>query len=553
MKVQTAGRTAELWPISPDRIAPIPSKERGKLLSGFATIEEDGVLRRKASVEFTPETIIHFKLLDPANPINGIAPLRAASRAVDTDNSQVNWNKAGMDNRGVFDGIFSFAETLMPEQAVTIAQLIREKFSGGSNARKPLVLGSNAKYQRLSISPAEMDFIDSRKFNREEIMSIFGVPLQLVGSEESATYNNFSESLRIFWMTTIVPLLDDMADTLNLSLSSELSEGLRVGYDVSSVEAMRESEDTKVDVVKKYWDMGVPLSVLNEKMNLGLDAFDEWDKPFSGSKAPAQQTQAGRANHWQLRETRNFPSEKRSRDKLAEGPVNDAFLDLLKQQRKDVFEAMDLGPVSDETIQALIASDRDKWMGVMNRAATAVALDAADGVVVSSDGRALLEMTRRGGEYREITAGIESLIEEYLAVEAWMLTDLSNIEETTVSRVIEQLRNGISEGMTTQQIKQAIDDVGVFGPSRSLMLARTLSGTAASIGQFAGAVEAGATEKEWATSGREVRDIHIARAGERVPILDRFSNQGYGAPRYPLDPVLEPADRVNCVCAMLFH
>jgi len=549
------GATLELWPISPDRLAPVPSADRGKLIDGYHILNEQGVQESRISAEYTPQTVIAFKLLDPASPLNGISPLKAAARAVDTDNAQTDWNKAGMDNRGVFDGVFSFSETLSPDQAKTMTQRIKEKFLGRGNARKPLVLGSNAKYQRVSISPAEMDFINSRKFNREEIMSIFGVPPQLVGSQEASTYNNFAASLRIFWLTTIIPLLDDMADTFSLAFADELPEGTRIGYDISCIEAMRESEDEKAALVKRYWDMGVPMSVLSERFKIGFDPFDGWDKPFSGSKpAPNGPTPSESATQargaWRLRQNRNPETEFRARDQLAEGPVQGIFLELLRGQRKRLFQALDDGQTDEGAIYALIATDAPAWQEAMEKMATTVAVDGFDGVAVAMDGRAL---ARRRTERRdELGAAAMALIEQYLQVEGWMLTDLSHIQATTVAQIIDQLRNGLQEGQTVQQIKQAIDDVGVFGPERSLMLARTLAGTAASIGQLAGATAAGATEKQWVTAGFEVREHHTAREGERVPIDGRFSDQGYGAPRYPLDPVLEPGDRVNCRCGMLF-
>ena len=101
-------------------------------------------------------------------------------------------------------------------------------------------------------------------------------------------------------------------------------------------------------------------------------------------------------------------------------------------------------------------------------------------------------------------------------------------------------------------IQQAILDLGVFSEARALMLARTLAGTAASVGQLSGAMVAGATKKVWMTSTFEVRDIHKKRAGELTSIDGTFSDQGYGAPRYPLDPALGPADRINCRCSMVF-
>jgi len=66
-------------------------------------------------------------------------------------------------------------------------------------------------------------------------------------------------------------------------------------------------------------------------------------------------------------------------------------------------------------------------------------------------------------------------------------------------------------------------------------------------------IEAGATKKTWVTSGFEVRDTHAARSGETVGIDERFSAQiGSIGPRFPGDPDVDVADRVNCRCALTF-
>ena len=165
-RVVSGGRTVELWPISPDRLAPIPSKNPGLLVDGYEYTDENGA--RKRSEEYTTDNVVHFKLLDPSKPYLGIGPLQAAAKAVDLDNEQQNWNKSAMQNRGVFDGVFTFKDYLDGTQFDMIREKIKEKWSGADNARTPGVLGADAKYQRMSVTPAELDFINSRKMNRDD-------------------------------------------------------------------------------------------------------------------------------------------------------------------------------------------------------------------------------------------------------------------------------------------------------------------------------------------------------------------------------------------------
>ncbi len=556
-RVKSGNRTMELWPISPDRLSPVPAKEQGKLIAGYTT-QQGG---KRISAEYTIDNIVHFKLLDPSNPITGISPLEAAAKAVDTDTEQQNWNKSAMQNRGVMDGVFTFDQDLTESQFDFIKAKIQERFSGARNARVPGIVGSKAKYQRLSITPAEMDFLESRKFNREEIFIIFGVPPQLAGAQDSSTYNNFATSKRIFWENTLIPLLDDMADTFNMAFADELQEGYRIGYDVSDVTALRENEDEKSKTAKQYWEMGVPVSMLNDKMGLGLSEYEGWDKPWSGGKAPyvnaagnaldtdgTIKAEASRSErrHWHLipTENRNYEDEQARRDEQAEGWVKDTFIKLLDEQREAVFKALERNEDPSEIIKA----DHDNWLKAMRKMATTIAYDFAGTVVVGERGAKPSMETRDTAN-----TVLDELITAYLITENIMLEDLSHLEATTAAAIIEQVADAVANNATTQQLQQAIIDTGIYNETRALMLARTLAGTAASIGQMAGGKAAGATIKEWMNSGFEVRDIHITRGGEQVDIDDKFSDQGYGAPRYPLDPNLQPADRVNCRCSMVFE
>lgn len=133
--------------------------------------------------------------------------------------------------------------------------------------------------------------------------------------------------------------------------------------------------------------------------------------------------------------------------------------------------------------------------------------------------------------------------------------DLDYIYGHTDTVLANALQDMVVEGKTVQDVKQALKDAGIFDPARALTCARTLAGTATSVGQIRGANAAGATHKTWRDSGFNVRDQHIARNGETVEIGKRFSpkfGESFG-PMFPGDPASAPADRINCRCAMSFE
>jgi len=366
-KVTVGGKTTELWPLSPDKTAPVAGTAAGEWVRRFDRKGPSG-----STVEsYLPNEIIHLLLPNPANPLQGVSPLEAAARAVDTDVAQLNFNKAAMDNRGVLDGIFVFKD-LAVAQWDTVREKIRELYTGSANARTPGVLSAEADYIRTGMTPAEMDFLNSRKFNRDEIMLIFGVPPQLIGAQESSTFNNFSASQRIFWEQTILPLLRKMQAGLQHSLQEELRDGEEIVPDTSRIAALQDNVKDRVAASKDLWDMGVPVASLNSRFELGLKDVPNADLPWSGNPPssapkPSPSQTASSSVRLDTRSSHAFDMEWRAVDKqreeLAQGVGFETMKTLMESQRDAVLKAIDEGadPI------AAIQETRQEWLDAVGK------------------------------------------------------------------------------------------------------------------------------------------------------------------------------------------
>lgn len=539
-KADTSTRqTKELWPISPDRIRPIESADNSVYVDGYKLRKASGVFQKDP--EYTPETVIHIALTNPAQPLSGISPLQAVAKTVDADVSQQTWNASTMQNRGVVDGVFTFKENLDKLQSDTIMKRIADKFSGIFNARKPLIIGSNATYTRMSLTAAEMDFLESRKFNRDEIFSIFGVPPQLGGSQEASTYNNFSASMRIFWEATLIPLLTLISTELTNSFQDQLSNGRYISNDLSNIAALKDNEAEVAATAKLYSDMGVPFQKINEKFELGITEYEGWDQPFKGGvKSPGESESRGLILI--PNERRNASKEAEKRLKIAEGPGLDAYAELLDNQRKAVYNALEKG---EDPVSEVRRFDQD-FITLTTNLVVSVAAQFANTVVVDTRGNPL-NFDRR-------SAIEDALIQEFLLEEGYILSEVSAIQENTIKIILDQVSNASDQGFNYEELRRALDDTGIFSAERALRIARTEVGTAASIGQISSAKIAGADYKTWQTAGTETREAHTKRQGEEVGIDARFSKQiSLVGPRFPVDPQISASDRINCDCFMTFR
>jgi HK97 family phage portal protein len=256
----------ELWPINPH-----PLKINVFSDGTIQSYELCQPLRR-----FEPQDICHFKTTNPSSLYIGQAPLQSAGKAVDVDTSAQDWQKISMQNRGVPDFMVSYDDMLTEDQIQQVQDLLRQRTGAGS-AREPLVT-SKAKIQQLSLSPVEMDFMHTRRFSREEVCSVYGVPSALIAEMGAVNLANSETARRLFWLDTVIPLADEIIDSINHCLTPEFGDPsvIRVTYDTSNIPALQENYGDKITNAQKLWSMGVPLATINKRLELG---FDEAELP----------------------------------------------------------------------------------------------------------------------------------------------------------------------------------------------------------------------------------------------------------------------------------
>lgn len=271
-KVRAGGVPVELFPLGPDLTKPVPAERRGKLISHYERkLSTKDNRRSKPDVETIPvEDVVHVMLPDPSNLLWGASPLMAAARIVDTDVEAVNWNKVSLQNRAVYDTVVTFNRNLSVQEWQEARRQLREQHQGSKSAYNPWVLGNDAKVDRVSLTPVEMDFILSRKLNRESICGIYGVPLPVAGIMEDATSSHPDVYWKMHWISTVLPYLDRLMSVFNRSLAREFGRDVLLWYDTSNVDALRENFHEKVRSSKMLWSAGVPFDIINQYLRMGF-------------------------------------------------------------------------------------------------------------------------------------------------------------------------------------------------------------------------------------------------------------------------------------------
>lgn len=156
--------------------------------------------------------IMHLKAINPLDDHLGLGCLGAASGPVAIHNAATSWNKALLDNAARPSGALVYdsgkdGAVLSAEQFARLKAEMEAAYQGAINAGRPMLLEGGLKWQALSMTPAEMDFVALKASAAREIALAFGVPPMLLGLPGDNTYANYKEANKALWRQTILPLM----------------------------------------------------------------------------------------------------------------------------------------------------------------------------------------------------------------------------------------------------------------------------------------------------------------------------------------------------------
>jgi HK97 family phage portal protein len=215
----------ELHVLRPDRMRALLGP-RGRVAGWEHRVGPDVRMLARETDGFLP--VLHLRLFHPAHDFEGHAPLEAAARAVDIHNAGGAWTKALIDNAARPSGalVYSGAEELTDDQLRDLREDLERIYQGPGNAGRPIVLQGGLDWKPMSLSPADMDFIEARHMAAREIALAFGVPPMLLGIPGDATYSNYREANIAFWRMTVLPLVNRVARAISAWLEPRLQGGL---------------------------------------------------------------------------------------------------------------------------------------------------------------------------------------------------------------------------------------------------------------------------------------------------------------------------------------
>ena len=235
-----AGRVVGLYPLRMDLLRPVAGKT---LDAPVVAYEYTGAGRL---TRFPPEDICYFSYFDPLNESGGFPPLAVGMDNVDADNLATKFIQYFFRRGAMLGGLLSTEQKLDNDEVDFLREKWRQQYAGMQHWGEMAVLSHGATYQQLGISMTDMAFTELREMSESRICMIFGVPPILIHALvglKHATYSNFEQAQKIFWVNTLAPLYGRLEDKISMNLGPEFGDGVKVVLALDEAAAMQESRD----------------------------------------------------------------------------------------------------------------------------------------------------------------------------------------------------------------------------------------------------------------------------------------------------------------------
>jgi HK97 family phage portal protein len=185
------GRVMEVWPASPGRAEVFREKVQGRL----------GPKRfRFGNEEFGTDEVLHIAGFSLPGRMRGMNPIDQHRHALGLAVAAEEYGEEFFSNGAVMSGVIEHPSDPGPQNARRMQESFARDHSGRRRRHKPGVLFGGAKWTQLTIPNDSAQFLETRKYQRNEICSIFRVPPHKIGDLERATFSNI-EHQSIEWAT----------------------------------------------------------------------------------------------------------------------------------------------------------------------------------------------------------------------------------------------------------------------------------------------------------------------------------------------------------------
>ena len=211
------GEVIALYPLMPNKMS-VDRDENGKLYYTYTRSDCEPNTMNGSSVVLEPKDVLHIPGLG-FDGLVGYSPIAMAKNAIGLAIATEEFGSKFFANGAAPSGVLEHPGTIKDPSRVREAW--QSQFGGSGNSGKVAVLEEGMKYTPISISPEQAQFLETRKFQINEIARIFRVPPHMVGDLEKSSFSNIEQQSLEFVKYTLDPWVVRWEQSLSRSLLSE--------------------------------------------------------------------------------------------------------------------------------------------------------------------------------------------------------------------------------------------------------------------------------------------------------------------------------------------
>ncbi len=211
------GEVIGLYPLMPDRMT-VDRDDKGQLYYEYQLSSDDAKTMKGSTVKLKPYDVLHIPGLG-FDGLVGYSPIAMAKNAIGLSIAAEEYGSKFYANGAAPSGVLEHPGTLKDPSRVR--ESWTQTFGGSSNANKVAVLEEGMKYTPISIAPNEAQFLETRKFQINEIARIFRVPPHMVGDLEKSSFSNIEQQSLEFVKYTLDPWVSRWEQSMVRALLSE--------------------------------------------------------------------------------------------------------------------------------------------------------------------------------------------------------------------------------------------------------------------------------------------------------------------------------------------
>jgi HK97 family phage portal protein len=212
------GKVVALYPLLPDKMK-VGRSENGEIYYLYTSEGKEYLLRNTE--------VLHIPGLG-FDGLIGYSPIAMAKNAIGMALATEEYGAKFFSNGANPGGVLEHPGVVKDPHRIRDSW--NQVYQGTSNAHRVAVLEEGMKFSPIGIPPEQAQFLETRKYQTEEICRIFRVPPHLVGDLERATFSNIEHQSISFVVHTIRPWLVRIEQSINKALFSEEKEKYFVSF-----------------------------------------------------------------------------------------------------------------------------------------------------------------------------------------------------------------------------------------------------------------------------------------------------------------------------------